>query len=131
MQQEERKWHSKCMGRSEILKSHLKFWDAELNNGFQRVVETYFGEEYSTFCQKMHKNLDQLQRPSYDSDMVSKVHHDTFEYVFAHSIQNYVQPESTPDTYMVNENNSNIISDIPNMDPVRDKEEHDYVVDEQ
>ncbi|GKE32306.1 hypothetical protein Tco_1451628, partial [Tanacetum coccineum] len=70
-------------------------------------------------------------RPSYDSDMVSKVHHDTFEYVFAHSIQNYVQPESTPDTYMVNENNSNIISDIPNMDPVRDKEEHDYVDDEQ
>ncbi|GJV03642.1 hypothetical protein Tco_1337211 [Tanacetum coccineum] len=69
--------------------------------------------------------------PSYDSDTVSEVHHGTFENVFAHSIQNHVQPESIPDTYMVNENNSNIISDIPNMDPVRDKEEHDYVDDEQ
>ncbi|GJX49990.1 hypothetical protein Tco_0276835 [Tanacetum coccineum] len=28
---------------------------------------------------------------------------------------------------MVNENNSNIIFDIPNMDPDRNKEEHDYV----
>ncbi|GJX13161.1 hypothetical protein Tco_0204919 [Tanacetum coccineum] len=69
--------------------------------------------------------------PSYDSDTVSGVHHDTFENLFAHSIQNHVQPESIPDTYMVNKNNSNIISDIPNMDPVRDKEEHDYVDDEQ
>ncbi|GKC10674.1 hypothetical protein Tco_1007456 [Tanacetum coccineum] len=32
---------------------------------------------------------------------------------------------------MVNENNSDIISDIPNMDQVRDKEEHDDVDDEQ
>ncbi|GKB97045.1 hypothetical protein Tco_0983182 [Tanacetum coccineum] len=32
---------------------------------------------------------------------------------------------------MVDENNSNIISDIPNMDPDRDKEEHDYVNYEQ
>ncbi|GJU45389.1 hypothetical protein Tco_1202655 [Tanacetum coccineum] len=69
--------------------------------------------------------------PSYDSDTVSEVHLDTIENVFAHSIQNHVQHESIPDTYMVNENNSNIIYDIPNMDPVRDKEEHDYVDDEQ
>nr|GEU75048.1 hypothetical protein [Tanacetum cinerariifolium] len=34
-------------------------------------------------------------------------------------------------TYVVNENNSNITSDIPNMDPDRDKEEHNYVDDEQ
>nr|GFB87888.1 hypothetical protein [Tanacetum cinerariifolium] len=58
-------------------------------------------------------------RPSYDSDSVSKVHHDTFENVFAHGIQNYEQPESIPDTYVVNENNGKIISDIPNMDPNR------------
>ncbi|GJW19144.1 reverse transcriptase zinc-binding domain-containing protein, partial [Tanacetum coccineum] len=51
-------------------------------------------------------------RPSYDNDTVS-------------------EPESIPDTYVVNENNSNIISDIPNMDPDRDKEERDYVDYEQ
>ncbi|GJV48451.1 hypothetical protein Tco_1438663 [Tanacetum coccineum] len=68
--------------------------------------------------------------PSYDSDTLSEVYHDTFKNVFAH-IQNHEQPESIPHTYVVNENNSDIISDIPNMDPVRDKEEHDYVDDEQ
>nr|GEW94997.1 hypothetical protein [Tanacetum cinerariifolium] len=68
--------------------------------------------------------------PSYESCTVSEVHHDTFENVFAHSIQNHVEPESIPSAYLVNENNSNIISDIPNMDPVKDKEEHDYVDDE-
>ncbi|GJW09378.1 hypothetical protein Tco_1575205 [Tanacetum coccineum] len=72
--------------------------------------------------------------PSYDSDTVTEVHHsnnDTFENVFAGGIQNHEQPESIPDTYVVNENNSDIISDIPNMDQVRDKEEHDDVDDEQ
>ncbi|GKD96034.1 hypothetical protein Tco_1379931 [Tanacetum coccineum] len=57
--------------------------------------------------------------PSYDSDTVtevSKVHHDIFENMFVHGIQNHKQPESIPDTYVVNENDSNIISDIPNMD---------------
>nr|GEZ14370.1 hypothetical protein [Tanacetum cinerariifolium] len=68
--------------------------------------------------------------PSYDSCIVSEVHHDTFKNMFAHIIQNHVEPESILDAYMVNENNSNIISDIPNMDPIRDKEEHDYVNDE-
>nr|GEW87167.1 ribonuclease H-like domain-containing protein [Tanacetum cinerariifolium] len=58
---------------------------------------------------------------------MSEVHHDTFENVFAHGIQNYKQPESIADTYVVNENDSNIISYIPNMDPHRSKEEHDYV----
>ncbi|GJU19924.1 hypothetical protein Tco_1153266 [Tanacetum coccineum] len=72
--------------------------------------------------------------PSYDSDTVTEVHHsnnDTFENVFARGIQNHEQPKSIPDTYVVNENNSDIISDIPNMDQVRDKEEHDDVDDEQ
>ncbi|GJW72094.1 hypothetical protein Tco_0129011 [Tanacetum coccineum] len=46
-------------------------------------------------------------------------------------IQSHEQPESIPDTYVVNENNSNIISDIPSMDPDRDKEEHDNVNYEQ
>ncbi|GJW90473.1 hypothetical protein Tco_0168026, partial [Tanacetum coccineum] len=46
-------------------------------------------------------------------------------------IQNHEQLESIPDTYVVNENNSNIVSDIPNMDLDRDNEEHDYVDYEQ
>ncbi|GJW00310.1 hypothetical protein Tco_1555561 [Tanacetum coccineum] len=45
-------------------------------------------------------------RPSYDSDTVSDVHHDTFEYMFAHEIQTHEQPESIPNTYVVNENNT-------------------------
>ncbi|GJX11952.1 hypothetical protein Tco_0201811, partial [Tanacetum coccineum] len=68
--------------------------------------------------------------PTYDSNTVIEVPHlnnDTFENVFAHRIQSHEQPESIPDTYKVNKNNSNIISDIPNMDPNRDKEEHDDV----
>ncbi|GJT99139.1 hypothetical protein Tco_1094657 [Tanacetum coccineum] len=68
---------------------------------------------------------------SYDSDTVSKVNHDTFENMFANEIQSHEQPDSIYDTYVVNENNSDIISDIPNMDPDRDKEEHDYVYYEQ
>ncbi|GJX70687.1 hypothetical protein Tco_0307858 [Tanacetum coccineum] len=67
-------------------------------------------------------------RPSYDNDTLNKVHHsnnDTFENVFAHEIQNHEQPESIPDAYVVNKNNSNVIYNKPNMDPDRDKEEHD------
>ncbi|GJW40679.1 hypothetical protein Tco_0066524 [Tanacetum coccineum] len=69
--------------------------------------------------------------PSYDSDTISEVPHDMFENVFAHGIQNLEQPESIFDTYVVNENNSDITSHIPNMDPDRGKEEHDYVDYEQ
>ncbi|GJT60326.1 hypothetical protein Tco_1003859 [Tanacetum coccineum] len=70
-------------------------------------------------------------KPSYDSDAVSEVHHNMFKNVFAHGIQNHEQTKSIPNTYMVNENNSNIISDIPNMDPNRGKEEHNDVDYEQ
>ncbi|GKB76367.1 hypothetical protein Tco_0943262 [Tanacetum coccineum] len=72
--------------------------------------------------------------PSYDSDTVTEVPHlsnDTFENMFAHEIQSHEQTESIPDTYEVNENNSNIISDIPNMDPDIDKEKHDNVAHDQ
>ncbi|GJU46240.1 hypothetical protein Tco_1203506 [Tanacetum coccineum] len=69
--------------------------------------------------------------PSYDSDTMSEVHHDIFENMFVHGIQNNEQPESILDTYVVNENNRSIISDIPNMDPDRDKEEQDYIDHEQ
>ncbi|GJX25315.1 hypothetical protein Tco_0231611 [Tanacetum coccineum] len=73
--------------------------------------------------------------PSYDSDTVSEVPHDMFANMFEnmmiHGIQNHVQPETIPDTYVVNENNSHIISNIPNMDLDRDKEEHDDVDYEQ
>nr|GEW72343.1 hypothetical protein [Tanacetum cinerariifolium] len=68
--------------------------------------------------------------PSYDSDTVTEVPHssnDTFENVFAHGIQSHEQPESIPDAYEMNENNGNIIFDIPNMDLDRDKEEYDDV----
>ncbi|GJS56473.1 retrovirus-related pol polyprotein from transposon TNT 1-94 [Tanacetum coccineum] len=69
--------------------------------------------------------------PSYDSDTVSEVHHDTFKNMFANEIQSHEQPDSIFDTYVVNENNSDIIYDIPNMDPDRGKDEHDYVDYEQ
>ncbi|GKD66789.1 hypothetical protein Tco_1308897 [Tanacetum coccineum] len=68
---------------------------------------------------------------SYDSDTVSEVHPDMFEIVFAHGIQNHEQPKSSPGTYVVNENNSYITFDIPNMDPDKGKEEHDDVNYEQ
>ncbi|GJY42561.1 ribonuclease H-like domain-containing protein [Tanacetum coccineum] len=76
-------------------------------------------------------DVDDDIRLSYDNDTMSEVYHDMFENVSAHGIQNHEQPKSISDTYMVNENNSNIISDIPNMDPDRHKEEHDYVDYEQ
>ncbi|GJY67951.1 hypothetical protein Tco_0470933 [Tanacetum coccineum] len=72
--------------------------------------------------------------PSYDSDTVIESPHssnDTFENMFAHGRQSHEQPKFFPDTYEVNKNNSNIISDIPNMDPDKDKEEHDDVDYEQ
>ncbi|GJT14719.1 hypothetical protein Tco_0873425 [Tanacetum coccineum] len=69
--------------------------------------------------------------PLYDSDTVYEVYHDMFENMFVYGIQNLEQPESIPDTYMVNENNSNIISNIPNIDADKNKEEHDYVDDEE
>ncbi|GJS00694.1 hypothetical protein Tco_0317202 [Tanacetum coccineum] len=64
-------------------------------------------------------------------DTVSEVNHDMFENVFGYGTQNHEQPEYIPDTYVVNKNNSDIKSDIPNMDPNRDKEEHDYTDHEQ
>ncbi|GKE28460.1 hypothetical protein Tco_1443844, partial [Tanacetum coccineum] len=73
-------------------------------------------------------------RPSFDSDIVYEVHHDTFENVFANEIQSHEQPDSISNTYVVNENNENnsdIVFDKPNMDPDRGKEEHDYVDYEQ
>nr|GEZ85717.1 hypothetical protein [Tanacetum cinerariifolium] len=69
--------------------------------------------------------------PLYDCDTVSEACHDMFENVFIHGIQNHEQPESIPDTYVVNENISNIIFDILNMDPNRGQEEYDDVDNEQ
>ncbi|GKC91373.1 hypothetical protein Tco_1152022 [Tanacetum coccineum] len=72
--------------------------------------------------------------PSYDNDTLTEVHdsnNDKFENVFALGIQNHEQPESILYTYVVNENNSNIISNKPNMDPDRGKEEHNDVDNEQ
>nr|GEW80801.1 hypothetical protein [Tanacetum cinerariifolium] len=69
--------------------------------------------------------------PSYDSDTLSEVHHDTFENVFANEIQSPEQHDSIYNTYVVNENNSDIIYVIPYMDPDRGNEEHDYAAYEQ
>ncbi|GKE57989.1 hypothetical protein Tco_1497174 [Tanacetum coccineum] len=68
--------------------------------------------------------------PSYDNDTMFEVHHETSKNVFAHGIQNHEQHELVPDTYMVNGNNGNIISDIPNLDSDRGKKEHDDVDNE-
>nr|GEW29190.1 MAK10-like protein [Tanacetum cinerariifolium] len=54
--------------------------------------------------------------PSYNSDTVSEVHHDTFEKRYK-----VMKNLSIFDTFVVNENNSDIIFDIPNMDPDRDE----------
>ncbi|GJY47351.1 hypothetical protein Tco_0436414 [Tanacetum coccineum] len=62
--------------------------------------------------------------PSYDSDTVTGVRHSNNNMKEEHDDVDY-------DTYKANENNSNIISDIPNLDPDRDKEEHDDVDYEQ
>ncbi|GJS58585.1 hypothetical protein Tco_0653369 [Tanacetum coccineum] len=68
---------------------------------------------------------------SNNSNTLLEVYNDLFKNMFAYGIQSHEQPESISDTYEVNENNSNIISNIPNMDPDRNKEEHDYVDYEQ
>ncbi|GJR20892.1 hypothetical protein Tco_0969419 [Tanacetum coccineum] len=68
---------------------------------------------------------------SNDNNTLLGVYHDLFKNMFARGIQSHEPPESISDTYEVNENNSNISSDIPNMDLDRNKEEHDYVDYEQ
>ncbi|GJU13440.1 hypothetical protein Tco_1135836 [Tanacetum coccineum] len=73
-------------------------------------------------------------RISYEKDTLTEVHqsnNDTFENMFSHRIQNHEQPESIPHTYVVNENNSNIIYDIPNIDHDIGTKEHDNVDNEQ
>ncbi|GJV93611.1 hypothetical protein Tco_1541424 [Tanacetum coccineum] len=69
--------------------------------------------------------------PSYNCDTSFKVHTNTFENVFANETESHEQPDYISDTHVVNKNNNNIMSDIPHMDPNRDKEEHDYVGNEQ
>ncbi|GJU88657.1 hypothetical protein Tco_1301080 [Tanacetum coccineum] len=68
-------------------------------------------------------------RPSYDSDTTSEVHHDTFENVLQirHKVMNNL---TLFPTHVVNDNNSDIISHIPDMDPNKDNEGHDYVGNE-
>ncbi|GJS80954.1 hypothetical protein Tco_0747495 [Tanacetum coccineum] len=90
-------------------------------------------DDFVTLSEQLDErnDVDANIGPSYDSDTVSEVYHGMFKNMFVHGIQNPEQPESIPDTYVVNKNNSNIISDTLNMDPDRDKEEHDYVDHEQ
>ncbi|GJW26428.1 hypothetical protein Tco_0040239 [Tanacetum coccineum] len=104
----------------------------ECNNS--RNECSILGNENNSFKNKSSSSGNDVDAdigPSYDSDTVSEVHHDIFENMLVHGIQNHEQPKSILDTYVLNGNNSNIIFDIPNMDPNRDKEEHDYVDYEQ
>nr|GEU34456.1 hypothetical protein [Tanacetum cinerariifolium] len=99
---------------------------------FPRLVLLYSEHSSRNFLIRKRNDADADIGHSYDSDMVTEVPHssnDTFQIVFG--IQSHEQPESIPDTHEVNENNSNIISDIPIMDPDRNKEEHDDVDYEQ
>ncbi|GJT84641.1 hypothetical protein Tco_1066358 [Tanacetum coccineum] len=100
---------------------------------FRRSEDENRSSDKESSCSEGN-NVDVDIGPSNDSDIVTEVPHsnnDAFENVFAHGIQSHELPESIPDTHEVNEYNSNIISDIPNMDPDRDKEEHDDVDYEQ
>nr|GEU56730.1 hypothetical protein [Tanacetum cinerariifolium] len=45
-------------------------------------------------------NADADIRPSNDNDTIREVNHDMFENMVVHGIQNHVQPESIPDTYV-------------------------------
>ncbi|GJT69487.1 hypothetical protein Tco_1028773 [Tanacetum coccineum] len=141
MQQEERQLHSKCMEWEPQMKERevkaikeIKKW---LNESKMQTQEGMVNEDSEiTWVNEIVSEVENdTVRPSYDKDTLTEVHHsnnDTCENVFAHGIQNHEQPESIPDTYVVKkENNSNIISDIPNMDPDRDREDHDYVDAEQ
>nr|GFA32086.1 hypothetical protein [Tanacetum cinerariifolium] len=61
---------------------------------------------------------------SYDSDTVTEVpysNNNTFENMFSHEIQNHDHPKSIPDIHVVNDNNSNLFSDTPHMDPVEER----------
>ncbi|GJW26773.1 hypothetical protein Tco_0040584, partial [Tanacetum coccineum] len=86
---------------------------------------------YDNESNSARNDADAYIRPSNDSDIVLEVHHDMFKNMFVHGMQNHEQPQSILDTYMVNENNSNIISKIPNLDQDIGKEEHDDVDYEQ
>ncbi|GKA59786.1 hypothetical protein Tco_0759099 [Tanacetum coccineum] len=105
-----------------------KYQDGSSSSGYDADAER-------AWVDKVVSNVENAAiEPSYDNDTLTEVHHsnnDTFENMFAHGILNHQQPESIPNTYVVTENNSNIISDIPNMDPDRGKEEHDDVNNEQ
>ncbi|GJS25852.1 hypothetical protein Tco_0486472 [Tanacetum coccineum] len=112
--------------------SRTKSDNNSLETPFRSQDENRSSDKESSSTEE--NNDDSNIGPSYDSDTVTKVPHsnnDIFENVFAHGIQSHEQPESIPNTYEVNENTSNIISDIPNIDPDRDKEEHDDVDYEQ
>ncbi|GJW94736.1 hypothetical protein Tco_0174408 [Tanacetum coccineum] len=160
MQLDERELHQKCLALFEKLKKHLEFLHRRLLLWYLEELDKLINERalkydalrmkekevqaikdfkdgYKTVSQMslgQRNDADDNIGPSYESDTLTEVPHssnDTFQNVFAHGIQSHEQRESVPDTYEVNENNSNIISDIPNMDPDRNKEEHDHVDYEQ
>ncbi|GJX20944.1 hypothetical protein Tco_0223621 [Tanacetum coccineum] len=120
MQFEERQLYSQCMAWFKELKIHREF----LHNNRSRNENKSSDHESTSSGNDSNADIG----PSYDNDTVSEVHCDMFENVFAHKIQNHEQPESIPDTYVVKENNNDIISNVPNLDQVRDKEEHDDVM---
>lgn len=63
-------------------------------------------------------------RPSSDTEIFTKVQHSNnngvvFDNVFAHNQTHPEHPESISDTYVVEQNDSNITFDTPDMDPNR------------
>ncbi|GKF18653.1 hypothetical protein Tco_0063571, partial [Tanacetum coccineum] len=77
---------------------------------------------------KQINDLEFLKRKNKDENKSSDKESSSSEGNNANADIGPLNDKYIPDTYEVNENNSNIISDIPNMDPDRDKEEH-YDVD--
>ncbi|GKE59321.1 hypothetical protein Tco_1498506 [Tanacetum coccineum] len=133
MKLEERQLHSNCMARFKELKTHLEYLHNINNLTGITMDDNLIAKEStndSTSSEQQNKcsksgnknkssdnesnsagnNADADIEPSNDNDTILDVHHDMFENRIVHGIQNHVQPESIPDTYVMNENNSNIIS---------------------
>ncbi|GKA59676.1 hypothetical protein Tco_0758989 [Tanacetum coccineum] len=105
--------------------------EASLVNEDDNSVAMESTDDFVTSLEQLNESSSSWNDVDAEKNTLSEVNHDMFENVFGYGTQNHEQPEYIPDTYVVNKNNSDIKSDIPNMDPNRDKEEHDYTDHEQ
>ncbi|GJX91727.1 hypothetical protein Tco_0345053 [Tanacetum coccineum] len=116
MQLDERELHQKCLALFEKLKKHLEFLHSEMQEQESLItegasIEACLVTEGATLeaC-LVNEGIAVNDNTGNDAD-------------------DNIGPSYESDT--LTENNSNIIYDIPNMDPDRDKEEHDDVDYEQ